>query len=149
LRDALTPSTSGPFVEFASRPPGSAPPRRPAVSPWDVARVEVMTTPWERERARRVLRLLFTALIREAEADPSRRPHDPPTGARGLDLIGGRPAALPAVPPGGEEVADGITSPPLAHVFVPPVQAYEDAADRLEVARRALPQVLALQVWRL
>jgi hypothetical protein len=150
LLDALlTNPTAAPVAEAATRPPGAAPPRRPAVSPWEAAWFRFMTTPWERERARRVLRLLFTALIREAEADPSRRPHNPATGARWLGLIRSRPGALPAVTPAGEEVADGIASTPLVHFFVPPGQAYEDAADRLEVARRALPQVLALQVWRL
>src|SRR5262249_46058960 len=96
LRDRLTASMSG-SVELTSHPLGA----------WSAALVDVMPPPWGRERARRVFRRLFTALVRDAAVDPSRRLSGPGGGLVWAALLG-------RVAPGVWPVVGIPVSPELA-----------------------------------
>jgi hypothetical protein len=100
---------------------------------WTAASLDWLTTPWERERARRVNRLLATAAIQNAMLEPWQR-----AGIR---------SNSPAGP--GVGLTYKLASTPLAKLLVSNEQPYLDANDWNEVGRRALVQMLALRAWQL
>ena len=100
---------------------------------WTAAWLDWLTTPWERERARRVNRLLATKSIEKASLEPRQR------------------AGIRSKSPTGPEVGlpYKLASTPLAKLLVSNEQPYLDANDWNEVGRRALVQVLAIRAWQL
>jgi hypothetical protein len=100
---------------------------------WTAAWLDWFTTPWERERARRVTRLLATAAIQNAMLEPWQR------------------ARIRSKSPSGPDVGlpYKLASTPLAKLLVSNEQPYLDANDWNEVGRRALVQLLALRTWQL
>jgi len=95
------------------------------------ALVDVVTTPWERARARRVNRLVSAAAIQSAMREPWQRSGH---ASRGLDNV---------------DIRYAQTTTPLAMMHIPPTGSYLYADDYNEVARRALVQIIALCAWQL
>jgi hypothetical protein len=96
------------------------------------ATLDFVTTPWERVRARRVNRLLYTAAIRDAMLEPWQRAGREAGGLR--DPV----------------VRDAeATTPLFGRWLIPGATPSLAAADATEVARRALVQVLAIRAWQL
>jgi hypothetical protein len=87
---------------------------------------DVLTTPWERARARRVNRLVSLAVIREAALEPWQRP-------RHIDST----------------VSYAEKTTLLAAMFIPNTASYVAHDDLDEVGRRALLQVFAIRIWQL
>jgi len=90
------------------------------------ALLDVVTTPWERTRARRVNRLVSAAAIQSAMREPWQR--------------SGHVSA---------EISYAQTTTPHAMLLIRQTGSYLYADDYNEVARRALVQILALRTWQL
>jgi len=93
---------------------------------WAFALVDVVTTPWERARARRVNRLLSLAAIQNSAHEPWQRPGY-----------------------ADSEVSHAQRTTPLAMTFIRNPRWYIAHDDLNEVERRALVQILALRAWQL
>jgi ABC-type transport system involved in multi-copper enzyme maturation permease subunit len=142
LRDLLNPSFAG-----SSRPPFL---------------IDLMTSPWEVSRTRKVTRLYFDAEARLAAVEPWQRPLPAPetvrpTSGLPLDDAAGRPQSEPRSPasafPEGvvsaEDLEAYLASTPLARYLIPNIKSYVTISDRNEVARRALVVMLGLRSWSL
>jgi hypothetical protein len=88
-----------------------------------------VTTPWEISRARRAFRALFD----EARAEE----------------VQGVPAMGEGGPMTRMEEALILASTPLVQWLAPSISTLKQLDQRNEVARRALPQILALRAWQL
>jgi hypothetical protein len=90
-----------------------------------------ISTPWERERARRALRLnLLRNLASHRTTGDSRRPP-------------------PADPASDAILLQALETTPLARFLVPSFASTAQTENQNEVARRALVQILALRAWQL
>jgi ABC-2 family transporter protein len=100
---------------------------------WTAARLGWLSTPWERTRARRVIRLLASKAIDGASLEPWQR------------------RAIASKTPGGSNVGlpYELASTPLAKLIVSNEQPYLGTNDWNEVGRRALVQLLAIRAWQL
>jgi ABC-type transport system involved in multi-copper enzyme maturation permease subunit len=94
--------------------------------------LDFVTTPWERVRARRVIRLVSNAAIADIAREPWQRLGSPTDGLRD-----------PVV-----RYAENST-PQLMRWLIPYTPWHVAAADQNEVMRRALVQVLAIRSWQL
>jgi hypothetical protein len=93
---------------------------------WASLYIDLITTPWERERSRRVNRQFASTLIRNASLEPWQQQLGP---------------RLP--------IAHDLESTPLAKYLEANTGACLAAEARNEVARRALVQVMAIRAWQL
>ncbi len=91
--------------------------------------VDVVTTPWELARARRVYRAISVAALKSASREPGHRNDG---GSRDHGFYD-QSRDLPG---------------PLQSLSQPP-EAYLGTDDQNEVARRALEQVIAIRIWQL
>jgi hypothetical protein len=94
--------------------------------------IDMITTPWERERARRVNRRFASFLAREAALEPWKQELGPIPTARRRDL----------------QIAEELQTAPLARYLAGNTGACLNAEDRNEVERRALVQVMAIRAWQ-
>jgi hypothetical protein len=92
----------------------------------------VLAPTWEFARARRVNRLAAAAAIRAASREPGQRPGPIESGLHDSEV---------------EHALE--TSPRLLRSIVPWTGSFIETADRSEVARRALVQILALRAWQI
>ena len=105
----------------------------PAERPWAQTAFSYWTlTPWERNRGRRVNRMISADAIRQASIEPAQRPELVISGSADSDLR----SAWDTTPP----LTKG-----LFWNWIPPVRA----DDLNEVGRRALVQILAIRAWQL
>jgi hypothetical protein len=102
------------------------------------------TTPWEIARARRALRLLFTAKVWQATSEP----FDRPLTTDWPDMIIPGQNRAPRVVP-SDSLIRAQQSTPLVRLLFPNMEALIRLSDRNEVARRALVQILALRDYQL
>jgi hypothetical protein len=93
---------------------------------WASLYIDLITTPWERERSRRVNRQFASTLIRNASLEPWQQQLGP-----------GRP------------IAHDLESSPLAKYLEANTGTCLDVENRNEVARRVLVQVMAIRAWQL
>jgi ABC-2 family transporter len=93
---------------------------------WASLYIDLITTPWERERSRRVNRQFASTLIRNASLEPWQQQLGP---------------RLP--------IAHDLESTPLAKYLEANTGGCLAAEARNEVARRALVQVMAIRAWQL
>jgi hypothetical protein len=101
-----------------------------ATSTWELLRLDLIATPWERARGRRVNRKIIAEAAQLAALEPWRRPMRPggsPIDARNLER---------------ERYS-------LVMVFQPHFWSYMTAEDRTEVERRALVYAMAVRAWQL
>ncbi|MGC8638636.1 MAG: hypothetical protein ACP5XB_02020 [Isosphaeraceae bacterium] len=114
----------------------------------DALWTDVVTTPWELERARRAFRLLYASRI--VETSDGRYLSD-----KANTNVGGYPFLALSDNPHGPALVDPWTlneiekSTPLVRYAPAPMEAYLRNYWRNEVGRRALVQILALRVWQL
>jgi ABC-type transport system involved in multi-copper enzyme maturation permease subunit len=93
--------------------------------------VASISTPWERERARRALRLnLLRNLASHRTTGDSRRPP-------------------PADPESDAILLQALETTPLTRFLAPALASTVQTENQNEVARRALVQILALRAWQL
>ena len=109
---------------------------------------EGLYAPWERERARRLFRILFAQMGAVAAAEPWARPQE--VGNFGV------PAAGFSWPPGvkrwffpAEELERDIESTPIVKLVLPATNSVFYAFDQGSVERRAFELILALRTWQL
>jgi hypothetical protein len=107
------------------------PRENPSGQIWASAWLDVITTPWERSRTRRVNRLLAAAAIRASMLEPWQR------------------AQHAASHRFGRLTDRALLTTPLAKRLVGNMAPYVEANDLNEVARRALVQILAIRAWQL
>jgi hypothetical protein len=105
------------------------------VSLWSSLLVDMITTPWDRARASRVVRLFAAEIARNAPVEPWQ------WRAFALTLVPGTSAEA--------ALAHGLDSTPLAKRLIPDVGPVFEANYRSEVGRRALVQVMAIRAWQL
>lgn len=101
------------------------------------------TTPWERQRAKRVIRWFHAMQIAQAAEPPARRSKPDPSSGSTYPSVGPRPTG---VPPG---VARAARWTPLSSRLWSGLDAVVEAYDQAETRRRALLQILALRSWQL
>ena len=95
---------------------------------WQALWIDMITTPWERARARRANRRFAAALVQVAPLEPWQ--------------------PWPSLGPGDPILYD-LQSAPLARVLDRHISAHLNAENRNEVARRAIVQVMAIRAWQL
>jgi hypothetical protein len=105
------------------------------ISTWERLKVDLITTPWERVRARRMNRRLTAEAAGVAALEPWQRSD----AARRIPL-GFGPDALRTGP--------RERSSPLVEVLWPNHGGLLEADARAEVGRRALVQILAIRAWQ-
>jgi hypothetical protein len=140
----LASAWSGPSSDVASSP-------RPDSFPERFTFTLGITPAWERERVRRVVRLLAAERLRWVDTEPWLRRRPARTVAWGELTDLAWPAENPTRYISAEELSEFAESSPLAH-FAPlsgPLRVDPGARDRELVLRRALVQVLALRRWQL
>ncbi len=121
--DLPTDDLKGPLLEVMVGPRMLANGNVPV---WAALYMDMITTPWERTRARRVNRQLASFLTREAALEPWQQQLGP---------------RLP--------IARDLESTPLARYLASNTGACIGAEGRNEAARRGLVQVLAIRAWQL
>jgi len=92
---------------------------------------DVVATPWERARARRVNRLVSAAAIQSTMGEPWQRSRHTSGG------------------PDDAEIHYAQTTTPHAMLLIRQTGSYLAADDGNQVARRALVQIIALRTWQL
>jgi hypothetical protein len=108
-------------------------PRR-VLSTWELLRLDLVATPWERARARRLNRLFTSQAAQLAELEPWQRTRasQQPAAAELGDWLDGRPVPFS-----------------LLAMFQPFFRPYHRNADSNEAERRATLLVLAAREWQL
>ena len=108
-------------------------PRR-TVSTWELLRLDLVATPWERARARRLNRLFTSEEAQLAEVEPWQRPAVSQRFMmiRPEDWLANRPYSLS-----------------LLALFEPVFEPYLRSSDSNEAERRATLLVLAVREWQL
>jgi hypothetical protein len=101
-----------------------------AASTWELLRLGLIATPWERARARRVNRELTAEAAQLAALEPWRRPMGPGVPSIDARILERERYSLVAL-------------------FQPNFWSYMTAEDRTEVERRALVYVMAVREWQL
>jgi hypothetical protein len=101
-----------------------------AASTWELLCLDLIATPWERARARRVNRLVTSEAALLAALEPRQR-------------LAGLPGNAIHLPPFEQEKSSLIT------MLQPNYWSYAQAEDRAEVERRALVYVMAVREWQL
>jgi ABC-type transport system involved in multi-copper enzyme maturation permease subunit len=99
-------------------------------SPWELLVLDLIATPWERARARRVNRLMTAEAARLAAIEPWQRPAGP-------------------FAHGGDARFFEQERHTLLFLLQTNAWSYEQFADRTEVERRAVVYVLAVREWQL
>lgn len=123
------------------------PGRRQPVTSFQSLRVTAITTPWELARARRAFGFLFLSEAAAVSLEPYERGGrvPGPSGGRS-DFLASSGRTRWTVP--GVDPSSVLKSTPLASYLMPHLGMYLQYADRNEVGRRALLQVLALRNWQ-
>ena len=114
---------------------------------WGTGMLNLATTPWELERARRVIDELFASKVLESRDKPWRRV----TRSGSLYLSWGHahyptPEAIFTRYPGYFEW--DLRSSPLVRFLYFPIDTYLRSAERTEAMRRGLLQFIALRAWQ-
>jgi hypothetical protein len=114
---------------------------------WHRLWLDLRSTPWEMERTRRVCRLLFASEVLNTRLEPRQRPTHAVRRV-GFTHVVVNDAGVTRYEPAGN-LENEFETTPLARLLMPNFDGYRAFAERLEVDRRALPQILAIRVWQL
>jgi hypothetical protein len=136
-----------PVAELRDRLLASAPQSESSDASWTKLWRDVETSPWELSRARRASRLLFASAVLQARQEPWQRSsyRAGMIGLPELDVQDGSAVHhLSSI-----ELNSLFQSTPLVRELLPATESGLGAADRAELGRRALVQVLAIRLWQL
>jgi len=120
---------------------------RQTSEPYQAITAELLTTPWELARTRRVLDVLLTSKIHDAQRDPS-QPIEKPKGGDWSDFMLSPGYWNERLVTSAEQKAL-LESTPLARgALSGGIDGYIDRWNRIGVARLALDQIFRLRIWQ-
>jgi hypothetical protein len=114
---------------------------------WDRIWTDLVMTPWELARARRVIPMLFAAKMNEAEIEPWDRASLDRGSGNWVGFSYKNDSESVFIP--GASLNELYESTPLARHALPSFEHFLTTWNRNEVGRRALVQILALRSWQI